>query len=100
MGFTATRTGTHTANTYWTAPASNSPPVIGYEVFIETESGNRISGGNTTSSQLSLNLDSLDPYITYTAFVVAYGGDLPSAHSNTADISAGKSLLWHSQTEL
>ena len=90
MGFTATRTGFDTANTSWTAPASNSPPVNGYEVFIETESGVKTSRGSTPGSQLSLTLSSLDPYIDYTVFVVAYGGDLPSAHSNTAEISAGK----------
>ena len=92
MGFTATRTGPQTASASWTAPASNSPPVNGYEVFIETEFGVRTSGGSTTSSQLSLTLSSLTPDVVYTAFVVAYGGDLPSAHSNTAEISTGETF--------
>ena len=90
LGFTASRAGPQTASASWTAPASNNPPVSGYEVFIETEFGNRTSGGSTTSSQLSLTLSSLIPGVAYTAFVVAYGGDLPSAHSNTANISAGE----------
>ena len=90
LGFIATRTGPQTAFASWAAPASNSPPVNGYEVLIETELGVRSSGGNTTSSQLSLTLSSLIPGVVYTAFVMAYGGDLPSAHSNNAEISAGE----------
>ena len=87
INFTATRTGLHTAFTTWTASAS---PVEGYEVFYESESGVRTSGGNTTVSQVNLTLSSLEPDASYTAFVVAYGDDLPSAHSNTANIPAGK----------
>ena len=88
--FTATRTGLQTAFVSWTAPASNDPPVEGYEVFYESESGVRTSGGNTTATQVNLTLSSLEPNISYTAFVVAFGGDLPSAHSNNATIPAGE----------
>ena len=90
INFTAIRTGLQTANISWTAPASNIPPVEGYEVFYESESGVRSSGGSVTASQLSLTLSSLEPDVSYTAFVVAFGGDLPSAHSNIANITAGK----------
>ena len=88
--FTATRTGLQTAFVSWTAPASNTPPVEGYEVFYESESGVRTSGGNTTATQVNLTLSSLEPDFSYTAFVVAFGGDLPSNHSNYATIPAGE----------
>ena len=90
INFTTKRTGSQTAFTSWTAPASNTPPVQGYEVFYESESGVRTSGGNTTASQLNLTLSSLEPDVSYTAFVVAFGGDLPSSHSNNATIPAGE----------
>ena len=88
--FTATRTGLQIAFASWTAPASNDPPVEGYEVFYESESGVRTSGGNTTGTQVNLTLSSLEPDVSYTVFVVAFGGDLPSAHSNNATIPAGE----------
>ena len=90
VDFTATRTGLQTAFTSWTAPANNNPPVEGYEVFYESESGVRTSGGNTTATQLNLTLTSLEPNVSYTAFVVAFGVDLPSSHSNNAIIPAGE----------
>ena len=88
--FTATRTALQTAFVSWTAPASNDPPVEGYEVFYESESGVRSSGGITTATQVNLTLSSLEPNVSYTAFVVAFGGDLPSAYSNIATIPAGE----------
>ena len=90
INFIATRTGLRTAFTSWTAPTSNSPPVEDYEVFYGSESGVRTSGGHTTAMQVNLSLSSLEPNVSYTAFVVAYGGDLPSAHSNIANIPVGK----------
>ena len=59
-------------------------------MFYESESGVRTSGGSVTASQLNVTLSSLEPNVSYTAFVVAFGGDLPSAHSNIANIPAGK----------
>ena len=88
--FTATRTGLQTGFVSWTAPTSNVPPVEGYEVFYDSESGVRTSGGNITAPQVNLTLSSLKPNVSYTAFVVAFGGDLPSAHSNNATIPAGE----------
>ena len=92
--FIAARDGLHTAFTAWSAPASNIPAVEGYEVFYESEYGVRASGGITTAQQLSLELSSLEPNVTYTAFVVAFGGNLPSnpTCSNTATISNSKIL--------
>ena len=90
--FTATRAGLRTAFTSWTAPASNLPSVAHYEVFYGSEYDVRTSGGKTTGPQVSLILDSLEPDITYTAYVVAFGGDLPSNASNTAIILSSKTL--------
>ena len=90
INFTTTRNGLQTVFASWTAPASNTTPVEGYEVFYESESGVRTSGGNTTATQVNLTLSSLEPNVSYTAFVVAFGGDLPSAHSNNATIPAGE----------
>ena len=90
INFTATRTDLQTAFAFWTSPTNNTPPVEGYEVFYESESGVRTSGGNTTAPQVNLTLNSLEPDVSYTAFVVAFGGDLPSNYSNTAIIPAGE----------
>ena len=59
-------------------------------MFYESEYGVRTSGGNSTVSKLNLTLNSLEPDVSYTSFVVAYGGDLPSNHSNAATIPAGE----------
>ena len=88
--FTATRAGPHTALTTWTAPASNIPSVEGYEVFYESEYGIRTSAGNAAPPEVSLVLSSLEPNVSYTAFVVAFGGDLPSINSNTGTVSNSK----------
>ena len=92
INFIATRAGLHTAITSWTAPASNIPSVEGYEVFYKSEYGTMTSGGNTTAQQTSFVLSSLEPNVRYTAVVVAFGGDLPSNHSNTATIPTSKFL--------
>ena len=90
--FIATRAGLDTAYTSWTAPASNIPSIERYEVFYESDYDVRTSGGNTTAPQVSLILDLLDEDVTYTAYVVAYGGDLRSNPSNTATILTSKTL--------
>lgn len=70
------------ARVSWSTPASNSPPVAGYEVFYQTETNVTTSGGETSASQLSLVLTELDSTTSYSVFVVAFGGDLPSARSS------------------
>ena len=86
-GVTASRTGYTSVLVSWTAP---SPPPAGYEVFYQTTAGvsNRLSGGNTSNTELTLIGLTLE--VTYKIFVVAFGGDeapvLPSSHSNTAVI--------------
>ena len=90
--FIAIRAGHDTAYTSWTAPASSIPSVERYEVFYDSQYDDWTSGGNATAPQVSLILDSLEPNITYTAFVVAFGGDLPSNPSDTATILTSKTL--------
>ena len=81
--------------------------MVGYEVFYQTENGDgisdnglsgdgeglypaetggRASGGETDASQLSLVVTGLASTSNYSFFVVSFGGDLPSAPSNTVTI--------------
>lgn len=64
-------------------------------MLYETETGETISGGETSAPQLSLVLTSLQPDMSYTAFVVAFGSGstLPSAHSNTFWIPTYSGML-------
>ena len=79
-------TGLYTVQLSWSAPVNNTPTIAGYEVFF-AESGSNIteSGGNTTTTTISLTLPTLNE--TYDLFVVAYSDEdntLPSARSNIA----------------
>lgn len=82
----AVRTDYKSVELSWSAPASNTPAVAGYEVFY-TESVSRTtqSGAVTTSSVTSATLsDGLELGNTYSFFVVAYSNEsntLPSVHS-------------------
>ena len=71
----------------WSPPTSNTPTVVGYEVFLDLPNGTRV-GIETNTTELTLITLQLDN--NYSTFVVAYGGDLPSDHSNIAVISQGK----------
>ena len=79
---TASRTGYTSVLVSWNAP---SPPPAGYEVFYQTSAGvsSRLSGGNTSNTELKLTGLKLDEL--YYIFVVAFGDDgapvLPSRHS-------------------
>ena len=81
----------------WSAPASNIPPVAGYEVFFaESGSGIAQSGGTTTDTTISVTVPTLG--VTYDFFVVAFSdadNTLPSALSNiiTIDLSTGKCTI-------
>ena len=89
--FESVKTGEYTVQLSWTAPASNTPPVAGYEVFYaESGSDNTQSGGTTTSTTISVTLPTLG--VKYDFFVIAFSdvdNALPSAHSNnsTLDLS-------------
>ena len=69
----------------WSPPAINDTIVDGFEVFYDSPDGIRLSVdvGNATI----ITLESLDPELFYTAFVVAYGGDLPSIASLAVNIT-------------
>ena len=78
----------------WSAPASNTPPVAGYEVFYaECGSDATRSGGTSTSASttISMTLPKLD--VTYDLFVVAFSdvnNALPSARSSNVTIGIRK----------
>ena len=82
-GVTASRTGKNSVLVSWTAP---SPLPAGYEVFYQTTAGvsSRLSGGNTSNTELPLNGLTLGK--TYYIFVVAFGEVgapvFPSNHSH------------------
>ena len=82
------KTGLTSVLLIWSPPPSNHSAVIGYEVFLDISNGTRVS---TETNTTELNITSLqlneNYYIT---FVVAYGGDLPSDHSNAIVIHQGK----------
>ena len=58
-------------------------------MFYDSPNGTRLSidvGNNSLTT-----IEDLDPELNYSVFVVAYGGDLPSAASNRGNISKGMS---------
>ena len=84
------RTGQYTVQLSWSAPASNTPPVAGYEVFYAV-SGSDVtqSGGTTTDTTISVTLPTL--CTVYDFFVVAFSDTanaLPSARSNNVTIDS------------
>ena len=79
-GLNYTRTGLTSVILTWLPPINNTPIVLGYEVFLDLSNGTRVSMDTNTTK---LNITSLQPDVNYTAFVVAYGRDLPSDHSST-----------------
>ena len=81
----STRTDLTSVLLTWSPPINNIPAVIGYEVFLDISNGTRV---NMETNTTELNITSLKPDVNYTAFVVAYGGNLPSEHINTT-ISQG-----------
>ena len=92
-GVTATRSGFYNSVLVsWTAP---SPAPAGYEVFHQTTSAaDRISVGNTTSTNMTVT--GLTLGVAYYIFVVSFGAVgapvLPSAHSNAPAITIRKIL--------
>ena len=57
-------------------------------MFFDISNGTRVNMEDTNITELTIT--SLQPDNNYTVFVVAYGGDLPSEHSNTVVIPQGK----------
>ena len=77
------RTGEYTVQLSWSAPASNTPPIAGYEVFYaESGSDASKSGGTTTSTSTTISMTLPNLGITYHLLVVAFSNAdnaLPSA---------------------
>ena len=93
-GLNAVRTGSNTVQLSWTAPANNTPPVVGYEVFFAVSGSNSTqSGGTTTNTTITVILPI--PDVIYDFFVVAYSdvaNALPSARSNNSTIDMSESV--------
>ena len=89
------RTEQDTVELSWSSPASNAPPVAGYEVFF-AENGSDVtqSAGTTTTTTISVTLPTLG--VLYHFFVVAFSdmpNSLPSARSNY--LNTGKYNFQH-----
>ena len=89
FGLSAMRNGdSNTVQLSWSAPASNTPQVAGYEVFFgESGSDNTQSGGTSTGTTINVTPPSLNA--TYDFFVVAFSDapySLPSARSQAITI--------------
>ena len=87
---TITRTGLYQATLSWFPPTSNDPVIHGYEVFYDLPNGTRFST-EVEENTTTLTLVNISPELSYSTFVVAYGGDLPSEASNVNNISKGES---------
>ena len=76
----------------WTAPASSTPPIAGYEVFYAVLGSNIAqSAGTTTNTTISVTLPNLTGI--YNFLVVAFSDAanvLPSAHSSNTTIYLSK----------
>ena len=88
---TAMRTKYNAVALSWTAPASNMPPVAGYEAFYSL-SGDAITQSETTKTT-DATLTELMLGNTYNFFVVAYSdaeNSLPSARSDNQTVEMGE----------
>ena len=81
------RISLYQGTTSWSPPVSNDPVVLGYELFYDLPNGTRES---IEDNSTLITLSTLDPVSSYPVFVVAYGGDLPSSHSNNEILQEGK----------
>ena len=85
-------TGEYMVQLSWTAPASSTPPIAGYEVFYAVLGSDVTqSGGVTTNTAISVTLPNLSGI--YNFFVVAFSdaaNALPSARSSNTTIYLSK----------
>ena len=84
------QTGEYTVKISWSAPASSTPPVAGYEVFY-VASGSDVtqSGGTTTTGTTTITVTLPNLNGIYDFFVVAFSdadNALPSAPSSNTTI--------------
>ena len=82
--------GDYTIQLSWSAPASNTPSIAGYEVFYAL-SGSDVtqSGGTTTANTTTINVTFLKLSGIYNFFVVAFSdadNALPSERSSNSTI--------------
>ena len=94
-GLTAVKTGNNAVQLSWTAPASNTPPVTGYEVFFAKSGNNTTQSVGTiigrTITTINVPLPIVDDI--YGFLVVAFSdtaNTLPSANSSTWNIFHSK----------
>ena len=92
------RTEQNTVRLSWNAPASNVPPVAGYEVFYAVSGSDVTQSGGTTTGTTTINVTLPTLGLTYDFFVVAFSdalNALPSAWSNTItiDLSTCKCMV-------
>ena len=99
--FTATRTGYSTVELSWMAPANNTPPVAGYEVFLAINgSQTTMSMANTTATNATIS-EGLTLGNTYSFFVVGYSdalNALPSARSEARMVKISEKTTTHCYT--
>ena len=81
------RIGLYQGTTKWSPPVSNDPVVLGYELFYDLPNGTRES---IEINGTLIKFSTLDPESSYPVFVLAYGGDLSSSHSNNETLQQGK----------
>ena len=90
-------TGEYTVQLFWSAPASNTPSVAGYEVFYAVSGSNSTQSGGTTTTDITTISVAILPNLSgiYDLFVVAFSESdvnnaLPSAHSENSTIYLSK----------
>ena len=83
------RIGLYQGIVSWSPPVSNDPVVLGYELFYDLPNGTRES---IEVNGTLISFSTLDPVSNYPVFVVAYGGDLPSNHSNNESLHQGEQI--------
>ena len=84
------RIGLHQGIVSWSPPVSNDPVVLGYELFYDLPNGTRES---IEVNSTLITFSTLDPESSYPVFIVAYGRDLPSSHSNNINLQQGNYLI-------
>ena len=96
--FTVTRIGYSVLELSWTAPASNTPPIAGYEVFLAVNgSQNNTSVMNTTETSITMS-EGLSLGTKYSFFVVAYSdvmNTLPSPRSEPQKVELSEQDSYH-----
>ena len=86
-------TGEYTVQLSWSAPASNTPPIVGYEVFYAVAGSDFTQSGGTTTDITSISVTLPSISAIYDFFAVAFSDEdnaLPSARSSNSTIYLGE----------